>query len=50
MFAYAGLELVELYSRMVEEMGERMVKLFESSGLSDIILLLERKYGDRAHR
>ena len=39
-----------MYRQMVEEMGERMVKLFESSGLSDIILLLKWKYEDRAHR
>ena len=34
---------------MVGEMGERMVKLFKSSGLRDIMSLLRWKYGDRAH-
>lgn len=34
---------------MVEEMGERMVKLFESSGLRDIIPLLRWKYEDSSH-
>jgi hypothetical protein len=34
---------------MVEEMGERRVKFFESSGPRDIIPLLRWKYEDRAH-